>query len=126
MSSKLEKPQVNTERQIITIEEPIDEPIGTLNEVVEYIQQLQEKYGKYKIVTLNYVPVTYEDYQYEVKYTRLETDDELNQRIQNEQMALEEWMQTKQNDQLKQQLLEQKQKLHEQLTELEQELKILD
>ncbi|MCT7958841.1 hypothetical protein [Laspinema palackyanum] len=126
MSSKLEKPQVNTERQIITIEEPIDEPIGILNEVFEYIQQLQAKYGEYKNVTLNYVPVTYEDYQYEVRYDRLETDDELNERIQNERTALEEWMKTQEKEQLKQQIIEQKQRLQQELTQLEQSLKTLD
>ncbi|MCT7971271.1 hypothetical protein [Laspinema olomoucense] len=122
---KLEKPKINTERQMTTIVEEIEEPVGTLVEVVGYILKLQEKYQQYRNVTLNYVPITYEDYQYEVRYDRLETDDELAQRIQDEQDALDEWLKSQQKEQYKEQLIEQKQQLQQQLTQLEQELKKL-
>jgi hypothetical protein len=121
-----EKPSVNTERQLITIEEEIEEPTGTLAEVVQYIAELQQQYGKYQNVTLNYVPITYQDYQYEIKYERLETDDELAERIETEQKAVDEWLKTQQKEQLKQQILDKKERLQQELTQLDSELKKLN
>ena len=125
----MKPPVVNNERQTITIAEEIDVPEGTFEEVIAYFQEVWEKYGYSTEARLSYdlSNESYDDYDYayNVTYTRLETDEEMNNRIESEKIALKAWMdkQTKINAEVA--ILARKAELQRELAQLEANLKEL-
>lgn len=84
-------PVVNRAYQILTFTDDASWPEGDYAELVVYLRELKEKYSKFKTWNLGYRWSGYEDCFYEVEYTRYETDEELDSRIQNEEEDLLEW-----------------------------------
>jgi hypothetical protein len=124
----MKPPVVNNERQTITITEEIDVPEGTFEEVIAYFQELWEKYGYSTDARLSYYlsDESYDDIcEYNVTYTRLETDEEMNNRIESEKIALKDWMdkQTKINAEVA--ILARKAELQREIAQLEANLKEL-
>lgn len=85
------KPVVNTTRKTLTKEEGTDWPEGNLVELKKYLDELEEKYGKYISWSLQYEWTGYEDCHYFVRYECWEDDEEMQGRIQNEKEDLKDW-----------------------------------
>jgi hypothetical protein len=86
-------PVVNRAYKILYFTDEVEWPSGDYEELAAYLKDLKDKYCKFKTWNLNPNWTGYEDCHYEVEYTRYETDEELDSRIQNEEEDLLEWQQ---------------------------------
>lgn len=86
-------PVVNRAYKVLYFTDEVEWPCGDYEELMKYVKDLKDKYCKFKSWNLNYHWTGYEDCHYEVEYTRYETEEELDSRIQNEEEDLLEWQQ---------------------------------
>lgn len=68
-------------------------PQGDYEELMEYLQDLKQEYGKYKTWNLDYFWRGHKDCIYKVDFTRYENEEELDFRIKQEEEQLLEWQQ---------------------------------
>lgn len=118
--------QVYYERSLINIAIEIAVPEGTFDEVIAYFQDLKTQYSQFKNVRISYglSDESYDEvYNYYVNYSRLETDDEMNDRIEQEEKAMEAWMKKQAKEDAKQAMLKRKAELQSELERLQNDLR---
>lgn len=86
-----DKPVVNRERQGKEFTQDVAWPEGTPDEVIEYMNSLKVEFHFVEDLTIESDWSGYEDCFFQVKGTKFETDEEMNNRITWEEELLKEW-----------------------------------
>jgi predicted metal-dependent peptidase len=118
--------QVYYKRSIVNVAIEIDVPDGTFDEVIAYFQALKTQYGQLENVRLSYglSDESYDEvYNYYVNYSRIETDDEMNDRIEQEEKTMEAWMKKQAKEEAKQAMLKRRSDLQSELERLQNDLR---
>lgn len=113
------KPVVDYNRKNITREVELDMWLeGTLKDVLKRTQELMVQYGS--DASIDYQWSGYEDCSCYVTYPSVETDEELTNRVENEEYDLERWVEWK--DMMNKKELEKTKAKLEQFEKLKKEL----
>lgn len=86
-----DKPKVNTERQYVEFYQEIDWPEGTPDEIIVYMMELKEDFKQVTDLKVEYRWMGYEDCEYYVQGSVLESDEQLTYRLRKEQEKVDKW-----------------------------------
>lgn len=87
------KPVVDESRKTFEVEEDIDWPQGSPDDIIKLMQDLKERYTRlgWGNLYVDYYWYDYECCDYRIRGVRHETDEEMQRRIDSERRLLSEW-----------------------------------
>jgi hypothetical protein len=88
-----DKPVVNFERVRKPFEKDISWPEGSPDEIIKFMENLKCKYKDCEDLVVEYYWSGYEQCDYQIRGWELETDQEMQDRIEHEKIILREWEQ---------------------------------
>lgn len=86
-----DKPVVNFERVRKPFEINIPWPEGSPDEIIQFMQRIKQTYAGCQDLIVESYWSGYEDCDYQIRGFKFETDNEMCNRIEHEEMILREW-----------------------------------